>query len=92
MSEPASKPWRSNEDGAQEQDSSASEVQKETVEYFDGTQKSPWKVLEFHDISYANAIIQHPSDVIRNFRRLSKLHHPDKCSDPDKCSYTSEPR
>ena len=55
---------------------------EDTVPHFDGTQKTPWKILGFHDITYANAIIQHPSEVMKSFRRISRIHHPDKCKVP----------
>ena len=34
--------------------------------------------MGFEGITYEDAIRQHPQDVMANFRRLSRKHHPDK--------------
>ena len=70
MAEPDSARWRHERTGAREEDtSSVTDVEPERVELFDGTQDNPWRVLEFHRITHADAIIQHPTDVLKNFRR-----------------------
>ena len=84
MAEPDDARWRHERTGAREEDTSSStDVEPERVELFDVAQDNPWRVLEFHHITHADAIIQHHTDVLKNFRRLSKQHHPDKCSDPE---------
>ena len=58
-------------------------MEQERLELFDRSQTKPWGVLDFPRISHEEAIIQHHTDVQKSFRRLGKLHHPDKCNNPE---------
>ena len=65
-------------------DSSSSEVDRAPDIKWDATLENPWRLLGFNDISHADAVRQHPTDVIANLRRLSRQHHPDKhAADPE---------
>ena len=63
-------------------DSSSTDLERDSGDEEIGQlEQNPWKILEFGNISHLEGTRQHPSDVQRHFRRLSRVNHPDKEQD-----------
>ena len=64
---PMTERWRNNVEGAQEDDSSSTEIEPEPDIEFDGASGNLWDVVEFGKSTYADVIRQHPTEVSKHF-------------------------
>ena len=59
--------WRNNVEGAQQDDSSSTDIEPEPDQEVTILTENPWVILEVGKITHADAIRQHPTEVIKQF-------------------------